>query len=73
MREGNVLHLSVSHSVHRGGLCGRGVCVAKGGGSCMAGRTGVAGRRRCVWQGACVAGETATAMGCTHPSGMQSC
>ena len=26
-----------------------------------------------VWQGACVAGETATAVNGTHPTGMYSC
>ena len=40
------LHLSVSHSVHEGGVCGGGACVAWGdvGGMC-------GGGRGCVWQG----------------------
>ena len=54
------LHLSVSHSVHKG------ACVAKGG-MCV-----VKGGR--AWQkgGACVAGEAATAAGGMHPTGMHS-
>ena len=57
------LHLSVSHSVHRGvcmagGMHGRGVCVWQG--ACMAGvcvcvAGGMHGRGH-VWQGVCVAG-----------------
>ena len=43
----------------QGGMCGRGVCMAGGG---MFG-----------WEGACVAGETATAADGTHPTGMFSC
>ena len=58
------LHLSVSHSVHRGGMCGRGVCVVGGGvhgwRACMAGghvwwgHAWWEGRhgRGCAWQGA---------------------
>ena len=34
---------------------------------------GVRGRRGCAWQGACVAGETATAAYGTHPTGMHFC
>ena len=77
-------HLSVSHSVHRGGdACSRGVCMAGacmaggmcawgvcGRGACMAG--GMCGRGSACW-GACVAGETATAVEGTHPTGMLSC
>ena len=47
----------------QGGMCG-GACVA--GGACVVGG----------WQGACVAcvaGETATAVDGTHPTGMHSC
>ena len=44
----------------RGGVCGRVGAYMKG--ACM---TGV-----CVWGGA---GETATAVGGTHPTGMHSC
>ena len=43
---------------------------AHGRGVCMEG--GVHGRG-CTWQGACVAGETATVAGGTHPTGMYSC
>ena len=63
-------------SMHsEGGMCGegghtwqKGVCVC-GGGMC--------GREACmagghVWQGACIAGETATAVDGTHPTGMYS-
>ena len=63
----------------RGGMCdGRGMCV---GGACMAGGAWQGGHawQGCAWQGACVviracvAGETATAAGGTHPTGMYSC
>ena len=43
---------------------GMGVCMATGW-ACMAGGH--------VWQEACMAGETATAMDGTHPTGMHSC
>ena len=69
-------------------VAGRGVCMAggmHGRGACMAG--GVHGSRVCMvgvcisagmcggqaWQGAWVAGETPTATGSTHPTGMHSC
>ena len=44
----------------RKGMCSReaGACAAGGG---------------CAWQGACVAGQTATAARGTHPTGMHSC
>ena len=62
--------------VHGGGMCGRvsvwqGMCMV--GGACMAG--GMRGRGH-AWQdgmGTCVAGETATAAGGTHPTGIHSC
>ena len=55
-------------------MCGQGACVA--GGACMAG--GHAWQGVCMARGtcvarACVAGETATAAGGTHPTGMHSC
>ena len=50
--------------VWKGGVHGRGHAWW---GACMAG--GVCGRGWCV----CVAGETATAVGGTHPAGMHSC
>ena len=66
-----------------------GACVAKGGvctkGGGMHGEEGVCGkwaymhdrRGMCggghVWQGACMTGETATAVYGTHPTGMHSC
>ena len=40
-----------------GGVHGEGVCVTGGH----------------VWQGVCMAGETATAVDSTHPAGMHSC
>ena len=53
-----------------GGMHGRGTCVAWGG---MCGM-GVCGLEGHVWQrGACMAGETATAVDGTHPTGMHSC
>ena len=45
-----------------GSMCGRG--------ECMAGEHTWWG---CAWQGACVAGEMATAACGTHPTGMHSC
>ena len=64
-------------------MCGRGACVV---GACMAGRACVAGgmhehawQEGHVWwglfavEGACVAGETATAADGTHPTRMHSC
>ena len=58
----------------QGGMCG-GVCVAgrcAWQGACVAG--GVHDREH-AWQGvgAFLAGETAIAVGCTHPTGMHSC
>ena len=49
----------VNRSMHgKGGMCGRGACVAVG----------------CAWQGgACVAGETTTTADGTQPTGMHSC
>ena len=70
----------------QGGHAWQGVCVARGhvwqrgvhykGRACMAG--GMHGRGHAWWGlcmagGACVAGETATAAGGTHPTGMHSC
>ena len=73
----------------RGGICGgdmrgRGACMAgrlcigRGYvwwgvcmGVCMAG--GMHGGGGYVWHGGCVAGETATTVGSTHPTGMHSC
>ena len=40
-----------------GGLCMAGACMARG----------------CAWWGACMAGETATTVDSTHPTGMHSC
>ena len=49
-----------------GGMCG-GVCAwgCAWQGACMVGGY--------VWHGGCVAGETATTVGSTHPTGMHSC
>ena len=47
-----------------GGVCGKGACMA--GGMCGGGMHGGGG-------GACVAGEMATAVDGTHPTGMHSC
>ena len=55
------LHLSVSHSV-QGGMHGRGSVHSRG-----------HVWQGCTWGGACVAGETATEAGGTHPTGMHSC
>ena len=67
------------------GVCGKGgVCMAKGG---MRGEGGHAWQGACVvkggihgkggWmvkgEGECMAGETATAAGGTHPTGMHCC
>ena len=46
-----------------GNMHGRKVCMAKG--TCVAGGH--------AWQGAYMAGETATAAGGTHTTGMHSC
>ena len=58
------LHLSVSHSVHRGGVHGRGVCVAKRGTHMVKGgvrgKGGRSWQRGHAWQGACMAREMAT-------------
>ena len=55
-----------------GGVHGRGACVAGGhawwGDSVVGGQDG-GGH---MWQGVCMAGETATAAGGTHPTGMHS-
>ena len=51
------LHLTVSHSVHSGGVHGRG---------------GMCGRGD-AWQGACIAGEMVTEAGGVHPTGMHFC
>ena len=49
--------------VHGKGACMDGACMD---GACMA--------RGYAWQrGACVAGEMATSVGSTHPTGMHSC
>ena len=63
-----------------GGMHGRGACVAgdmHGGGAYMAAGVhggGVHGRGdMCSGGGACVAGEMATAVDGTHPTGMHSC
>ena len=73
------LHLSVSHSVHRGsawqgGVHGRGVCIGRG--VCMV--EGCAWQGRCMVGGVCgrgayMPGDTATAADGTHPTGMHSC
>ena len=54
--------------VSGGGCVWWGACMAKHawqGDACVAGGH--------VWQGACMAGEMATAVDCTHPTGMYSC
>ena len=48
--------------VHGGGVHDSGVCMSGG-----------VHVRGCVWQGGCMAGETATAADGTHPTGMHSC
>ena len=63
LRQGYVF-TGVCDSVHRRGRAW-GWGYAWQGGACMS-----LGH---VWQGACVAGETATAVGGTHPTGMHSC
>ena len=73
------LYLSYSHSVRGGGRActvkggcmvggvhGKGVCLAKGGGMC--GEGGIHGER-----GGMCAGETATEAGGMYPSGMHPC
>ena len=61
------------------GVCDQGVCVWPEGmhgwgcalrGACMVGTCMTGGMRG---RGVCVAGETATAAGGTHPTGMHSC
>ena len=67
------LHLSVSHSVHIEGVCGRGVRMWQGvriwQGACVS--EGMHGRG-CAWQGACMAGGMlgrGAIMACTPPFG----
>ena len=64
----------------RGGPVWWGVCMVggmHGRGHAWQGRAwwwgGACVVRGCVWQGVCMVGETATAAGCTHPTGMHSC
>ena len=57
--DGNRCIRVIPRHTWQGGMCGRGVCMAGGG--------------MCGWEGACVAGETATAADGTHPTGMFSC
>ena len=70
----------VNYSVHREGCAWQGVCVARGAcmvweGMCMTGggtawQGGMHGR----WgEGSCMAGEMATAVDGTHPTGRHSC
>ena len=69
--------------MHDGGACvAGGECMAWGRGECMArGHVwwgdmcggGMHGRGACMAREACMAGETATAAGGTHPTGMHSC
>ena len=55
----------------RGHAWQAGVCMTGGG---MHGKRGVHGRVACAEEGgACMAGETATAAGGTHTTGMHSC
>ena len=62
-------------------MCGRGVCMVGGHvwheGACVAwGLCGLEShvwQRGHAWQGACMAGETATTVDGTHPTGMHSC
>ena len=55
-----------------GGMDGKWVCMAGGvWHGDMHGRGCVAWGH--AWQGACMAGESATAAGGTHPTGMHSC
>ena len=59
--------------MHCGGACGRG-CAWQGScmvGACMAG--GYAWWVVCVAEGACMAGEMATAADGMYPTGMHSC
>ena len=56
-----------------GGYAWQGVCMVGG----MHGR-GMHGKGACMarghaWWGSCMAGETVTAAGSTHPTGMHSC
>ena len=52
-----------------GGVHGRGACMAGG----MCGRGTYMAGEACVAGGACMAGETASAVGGMHPTGMHSC
>ena len=67
------LHLSVSHSVHRGGhvggTSGRGACIVVG--ACMAAGVCVVGGMH--GRGAMRTGKTATEAGGTHPTVIHSC
>ena len=62
-----------------GGMCGRGVCVAGGmhGGGMHGrrghGKGGMHGRGGIHGRGECTAGEMATGVDGTHPTGMHSC
>ena len=77
----NFLFLSLLPSAALLGVHGSG-CAWQGRGPVRqrAMARGVYAVGRCAWQGAhgwrggaCVAGDTATAAGCTHPTGMHSC
>ena len=66
----------------QGGMCGKGGRHGKGERTCMVGdmHGGVCGKGGHAWRGACmvgggacVAGETATAVDSMHPTGMHSC
>ena len=59
----------VAGSAWQGGMCGR-ECMA--GGHAWQGGTCMVGSMRGRGEGACVAGETATAADDTHPTGMHS-
>ena len=75
----------IAGGMHGRGACMAGGMHGKGcawqGGACVAG--GVHGTGACMtrdmcdgghaWQGACMAGETAIAVGSMHPTGMHSC
>ena len=76
------LHLSVSHSVHGGGVPAPGEWGLVLGGGCLlsggSGPGGVPGPEGCLLPGRGVVHggdppETATAAGSTHPTGMHSC
>ena len=80
--EACVKNLSTGEGACMEGMCGRGACMVgahawQGGGCVWQG--GMHGRGMHAWQGgmhgrgACMAGDMATAVDGTHPTGMHSC